>query len=132
MAQLYKPTPDGYCGDEDNGQTSAWYVFSAMGFYPVCPATDQYVLGTPLFKKITLTLENGRKVLIQAPASSEQNMYVQSLKWDGQAYSKNWVSHAALQKGGTLSFSMSNIPNKKRGTSKEDAPYSFSNENYSF
>ena len=65
MNRLYTPAPDGYCGDEDNGQTSAWYVFSAMGFYPVCPGTSQYVIGAPLFKKITLMLENGNKVVIQ-------------------------------------------------------------------
>ena len=67
MNRLYTPAPDGYCGDEDNGQTSAWYVFSAMGFYPVCPGSNQYVIGAPLFKKITLTLENGNKIVIQAP-----------------------------------------------------------------
>jgi predicted alpha-1,2-mannosidase len=76
MNRLYKPTPDGFCGDEDNGQTSAWYVFSAMGFYPVTPAVDEYVLGAPLFKKMTIALENGNQLLIKADANDDQNKYV--------------------------------------------------------
>ncbi|MET0243715.1 MAG: GH92 family glycosyl hydrolase, partial [Flavitalea sp.] len=91
MKKLYKPTPDGYCGDEDNGQTSAWYVFSAMGFYPVCPGTTQYVLGTPLFKKITVSLENGKKLEIEAPTNSEANKYVNQVKLNGVVNEKNWV-----------------------------------------
>lgn len=132
MEQMYKPTPDGYCGDEDNGQTSAWYVFSAMGFYPVCPATDQYVLGTPLFKKLTINLENGKQLSIQAPQSNGQNRYVKSLSFNGKAHTKNWLSHAALQQGGTLLFTMQNTPDKKRGTGKEDVPYSFSTDGATF
>jgi len=128
MAQLYKPTPDGYCGDEDNGQTSAWYVFSAMGFYPVCPATDQYVLGTPLFKKMTITLVNGKKLVINAPANSDDNKYVQTLQLNGKPVTTNWISHTELQKGGNLNWIMSNTPNKKRGIEPAAFPYSFSNE----
>jgi len=128
MEQLYKPTPDGYCGDEDNGQTSAWYIFSAMGFYPVCPATDQYVLGTPLFKKMTILLANGKKLIINAPASSDANKYVQSLKWNGQSVPANWIAHSALVKGGAMDWSMGAAPNTRRGTSTADFPYSFSNE----
>src|SRR5688500_14789299 len=128
MEQLYKPTPDGYCGDEDNGQTSAWYVFSAMGFYPVCPATDQYVLGTPLFKKMTITLANGKKLVINAPTNSDNNKYVQSLQWNGKAVTVNWISHKELLKGGSLNWIMGNSPNKKRGAAPSDWPYSFSNE----
>lgn len=128
MEQLYKPTPDGYCGDEDNGQTSAWYVFSAMGFYPVCPATDQYVLGTPLFKKMTITLANGKKLVINAPANSDANKYVQSLQFNSKPVATNWISHAELQKGGNLNWIMSNTPNKKRGIEPIAFPYSFSNE----
>lgn len=126
MEQLYKPTPDGYCGDEDNGQTSAWYVFSALGFYPVCPGTDQYVLGTPLFKKITATLENGKKLVIDAPQSSASNLYIQSLKWNGAVYGNNWISHTALLKGGTLSFQLGGVPNKQRGTQPAAFPFSMS------
>ena len=98
MNRMYKPTPDGYCGDEDNGQTSAWYVFSAMGFYPVTPSVDQYVLGAPLFKKVTLTLDNGKTVTINAAANSDSNRYVQSLQLNGKPYSKNWISHSVCKK----------------------------------
>jgi len=128
MNRLYKATPDGYCGDEDNGQTSAWYVFSAMGFYPVTPATDQYVLGAPLFKKVTITLENGKEVLINAPTNSDTNRYVQSLQIDGKPYSENWISHSNLQKGAVLNFNMSAGPNKQRGSNANDYPYSLSTQ----
>ncbi|MBP8067450.1 MAG: glycoside hydrolase family 92 protein, partial [Pedobacter sp.] len=126
--RMYAATPDGYCGDEDNGQTSAWYVFSALGFYPVTPAVNQYVIGAPLFKKVTLTLENGKKVIINAPANSANNRYVQSLKVNGINYDKNWLSHTALQKGAVLDFGMSAVPNKKRGITEATFPYSFSTE----
>lgn len=126
MNRMYKPTPDGYCGDEDNGQTSAWYVFSAMGFYPVTPAVDQYVLGAPLFKKITLNLENGKNVVINAPANSADNRYVQSLQINGKTYSKNWISHSGLQNGAVLNFNMSATPNHTRGSNPIDFPYSLS------
>ena len=126
MNRLYKATPDGYCGDEDNGQTSAWYVFSAMGFYPVCPASDQYVLGAPLFKKITLKLENGKTVVINSPANNTTNKYVQSINYNGKPYDFNWLSHKALQQGAVINFNMTDKPNKLRGTKEVDFPYSFS------
>lgn len=132
MNRLYRSTPDGYCGDEDNGQTSAWYVFSAIGFYPVCPATDQYVLGTPLFKKLTINLENGNKLVINAPANSDKNFYIQSLEFNGKTHDKNWLNHFELQKGGVLNFSMVPVPNKKRGSSKQSYPYSFSEDKKAF
>jgi predicted alpha-1,2-mannosidase len=128
MDRMYKPTPDGYCGDEDNGQTSAWYVFSAMGFYPVCPAVDQYVLAAPLFKKMTLNFENGKQLIINAPANSAKNLYVQSLQFNGKPHNKNWVNHFDLHKGGTLNFLMVPQPNKSRGTSESAYPYSFTTE----
>ena len=128
MNRLYKPTPDGYCGDEDNGQTSAWYIFSAMGFYPVCPATDQYVIGTPLFKKMTLTFGNGKQLVINAPNSSDANRYIQSVQLNGKAWDKNWLNHSELQKGGTLNFTISASPNKQRGTGETAYPYSFSRD----
>jgi predicted alpha-1,2-mannosidase len=126
MNKLYQPTPDGYCGDEDNGQTSAWYVFSAMGFYPVCPSTDQYVLGTPLFRKMTLALENGKSITILAPNNSDQNCYIKSLTWNGTAVNKNWISHFDLGKGGTLHFTMDAVPNRSRGTKANAFPFSLS------
>ena len=129
LNKLYKPTPDGYCGDEDNGQTSAWYVFSAMGFYPVCPGSDQYVLGAPLFKNLTIKLENGKQLNISAPANSDKNIYVQSVQLNDKISTKNWVNHFDLQKGGTLKFTMAPVPNKQRGVTEADAPYSFSKEN---
>ena len=128
MNRLYTPTPDGYCGDEDNGQTSAWYVFSSMGFYPVCPGTDQYVLGAPLFKKITLQLENGKKFVINAPANSDQNRYVQSVSLNGKKYTANWISHEDILKGGVLEAVMGSNPNTARGIAEKDFPYSFSLE----
>lgn len=128
MNKMYKATPDGYCGDEDNGQTSAWYVFSAIGFYPVCPASGQYVLGAPLFNKITLTLENGKKVIINAPNNSAANKYVSSLNYNGKPYDFNWLSHKALMQGAVLNFNMSANPNKQRGIKDVDFPYSLSNE----
>lgn len=126
MDKLYKATPDGYCGDEDNGQTSAWYVFSAMGFYPVCPGVDQYVIGSPLFKKVTVTMENGKQLIINATNNLEKNRYVQNVQLNGKTWGKNWLPHFELQKGGTLNFTMGNAPHKKRGTSADAYPYSFS------
>ncbi|WP_116108818.1 GH92 family glycosyl hydrolase [Lewinella sp. IMCC34191] len=127
MNRMYHPGPDGYAGDEDNGQTSAWYVFSALGFYPVAPATDQYVLGAPLFERITLELENGNTLVISAPGNSDENRYVQRITWNGEAYEKNWVSHEALMEGGTLEFEMGPEPNREWGTEASAYPFSLSN-----
>lgn len=126
MNRMYKPTPDGYCGDEDNGQTSAWYVFSALGFYPVTPAVDQYVIGAPLFKKISLKLENGKTLIINAAKNDADHKYIKGLNYNAKAYSRNWLSHSDLQKGGVLDFEMSSIPNKTRGVNAADYPYSLS------
>lgn len=126
LNRLYNATPDGYCGDEDNGQTSAWYVFSAMGFYPVTPATNQYVIGAPLFKKVILTLENGKKVVVNAPNNTTENRYIKTLKINGLAYDKNWLNHFQLQKGAVLDFEMTSLPNKTRGVKQSSFPYSFS------
>ena len=128
MNRMYKPTPDGYCGDEDNGQTSAWYVFSAMGFYPVCPATDQYVMGAPLFKKMILNLENGKKFIIEAPQNNAENKYIQSVTKDGMSYAKNWLNHFEILKGGKLKINMANMKNTSWGTAVSDVPYSFSTD----
>ena len=128
MNRMYTPGPDGYCGDEDNGQTSAWYVFSALGFYPVCPGTDEYVLGAPLFKKAVLHFENGNSLTIDAGNNSAQNVYIQSLQVDGNEYTKNYLRHGDLLKSGTLKFEMGDKPNLQRGVRAEDYPYSFSKE----
>lgn len=127
MDRLYNANPDGLCGDEDNGQTSAWYVFSAMGFYPVAPGTGEYILGSPLFKKITLKLENGKTLELAAPTNSHDNVYVSKISRNGEAYEKNYVTHTDLMKGGVFQFEMSKVPNKTRGTKPESFPYSFSN-----
>jgi predicted alpha-1,2-mannosidase len=126
MTRLYRDTPDGYCGDEDNGQTSAWYLFSAMGFYPVCPGSGQYVLGAPLFKKITLHLENGKTFTIEAPDNSSKNIYIRKASLDDREYSRNWLDHNTITKGGKLLLEMSNTPDKNRGRSAEDKPFSLS------
>ena len=128
MNRMYTPTPDAYCGDEDNGQTSAWYVFSALGFYPVCPGTDQYVLGAPLFKKATIHLENGNDVVITAPENSKENIYVDALKVNGKNYTKNYFTHDDLMNGAKVDVKMSATPNTQRGTAEEDMPYSFTKE----
>ncbi|BDD04695.1 GH92 family glycosyl hydrolase [Aureibacter tunicatorum] len=126
MDKLYFATPDGYCGDEDNGQTSAWYVFSAMGFYPVAPGTTQYVFGSPLFEKVELTLENGNTFEIEAQGNSKENIYVDQIRLNGQVYDKNFIEHDDIMNGGKLQFKMIDTPNKERGTSEESKPFSFS------
>lgn len=126
MDKLYSSAADGYCGDEDNGQTSAWYVFSALGFYPVCPGSDEYVVGSPLFRKATVHLENGQAVNISAANNHPQNRYIESLTVDGIPYSKNYVTHETLTGGAELTFTMGNSANTTRGTGDGDAPYSFS------
>jgi predicted alpha-1,2-mannosidase len=127
MNRLYTPASDGYCGDEDNGQTSAWYIFSAMGFYPVCPGTNQYVIGAPLFKKIRLTLENGNKVEIRAPENSDSNRYVRSVCYNGRPYTKCWISHDDLMQGAVIDFEMGAVPDTERTYEKTDLPYSYTN-----
>lgn len=123
MDRLYTPTPDGYCGDEDNGQTSAWYVFSAMGFYPVCPGSGQYALGTPYFKSMKLHLENGLQVSIQ---SEGDGCYVDDMQMNGKKYDLNYLDLNSLRQGAQISFRLSEKPNLQRGILESDAPYSFS------
>ena len=129
MDKMYTPAPDGYCGDEDNGQTSAWYVFSALGFYPVCPGSGQYVLGSPIFPKATIHLENGKKVEISSVNNKKENVYVKALKVNGKNYTRNYLEIDAIRKGMKLNFLMDNTPNSTRGISQSDLPYSFSNHN---
>ena len=126
MDKLYSATPDGYCGDEDNGQTSAWYVFSALGFYPVAPGSDEYVLGSPLFDKATLHLQNGERFTVKGNSNSKDNVYVNSAKLNGKTFEKTFLSHQQIQRGGEISFDMSSQPNKSWATNKEAVPYSMS------
>ncbi|QHJ12481.1 hypothetical protein FX988_02738 [Paraglaciecola mesophila] len=126
MDKLYSATPDGYCGDEDNGQTSAWYVFSALGFYPVAPGSDEYVLGSPLFDKATLHLQNGERFTVKGNNNSKDNVYVNGAKLNGKTFDKTFLSHQQIQQGGEISFDMSSQPNTSWATSKEAVPYSMS------
>ena len=128
MDKLYSAAPDGYCGDEDNGQTSAWYVFSALGMYTVAPGSDEYILGSPLFDKATLYLENGNEVVITSNNNNVKNRYIESMTLNGQNHTKNYLTHKELMDGAIINFNMSDIPNKVRGTKETDLPYSFSNE----
>ena len=123
MDRLYSAAPDGYCGDEDNGQTSAWYVFSAMGFYPVCPGSNQYVIGSPYFDRVALHLENGNTVSLTRNGNGR---YIESMTIDGKPYTHNYLDHSGLLQGADIAFGMSDKPNVKRGTAGNDVPYSFS------
>ena len=128
MDRLYSAKPDGYCGDEDNGQTSAWYVFSALGFYPVCPGSDEYVVGSPLFRKAAIHLENGKTVEIEAPENGPQNRYVSGMTVDGKAAGRTFLKYGELLEGAKIRFDMQPEPEKDRGTKPGDAPYSMSRE----
>ena len=132
MDKLYAATPDGYCGDEDNGQTSAWYVFSALGFYPVCPGSNEYIMGSPLFKTVNIKLDNGKEIRITADNNSKENRYIAAMKLNGKDYTRNFLTHDDLMKGANIDFTMDADPNKKRGVEKGDLPYSFSNERKGF
>ena len=124
MQKLYSPDPDGYPGDEDNGQTSAWYVFSALGFYPVTPAVGEYAIGSPLFDRVDLTMPNGKTLTIEARNNSAENVYIQSATFNGQPHDRTFLTREALQQGGTLTFVMGPQPNKEWGSDKADAPFS--------
>jgi predicted alpha-1,2-mannosidase len=124
MRRLYSSAPDGYPGDEDTGQTSAWYVFSALGFYPVTPGAGQYVIGSPLFRHSELSLPNGRKLVVDAPGNSASNVYIQSASFNGRPLNRTWLSHEELTAGGVLRFEMGPQPNPRWGTARDSAPYS--------
>ena len=128
MERLYSANPDGYCGDEDNGQTSAWYVFSALGFYPVCPASGELVLGSPLFPYAEVQLENGRKFTIVAQDNSKENIYIGNMSLNGKNCTRNYVTYSDLKAGANIRFNMTASPVMTRGTDEADKPYSFSRE----
>lgn len=127
LTKLYSATPDGYCGDEDNGQTSAWYVFSALGFYPVTPGVDQYVIGAPLFKKATLHLENGKTFVVAATNNTKDNKYIESIQLNGKSWNHTYINYQDIQNGGYIDFDMNPTPNKNWGSQPENVPYSLSN-----
>ena len=109
MDRLYSAAPDGYCGDEDNGQTSAWYVFYALGFYPVCPCSDEYAVGSPYFRKAVVHLENGKELVINAEDNSELTLYVKSLKLDDCRQTPDFISHSRISQGAVMDFVMSEM-----------------------
>jgi predicted alpha-1,2-mannosidase len=127
MSKLYDATENGYPGDEDQGQTSSWYVMSALGFYSVTPGTGEYVMGSPMFKKITINLENGKKFVIDAASNSNENVYIESAVLNGSPYTKNFLRHSDLTNGGTLKLTMSSKPNEQRGLAESDKPFSLTN-----
>lgn len=128
LDRMYSPQADGYCGDEDNGQTSAWYVFSAMGFYPVAPATDQYIIGAPLFKNVTVNLENGNKIVIKASDNSRENRYIQSIRMNNRKYDNLYFNYWDLIDGAKIDFSMTDKPIETLRYERQAFPYSFSAE----
>ncbi|MFT3902889.1 MAG: GH92 family glycosyl hydrolase [Niabella sp.] len=126
MKRLYNASENGYPGDEDQGQTSSWYVLSALGLYSVTPGTNQYVIGSPLFKKVTIKLENGKQFVIEAANNSAQNVYIQKGKLNKKKYTKNFITYQDIMKGGHLYFEMGDQPNTKRGLGKKNQPFSLS------
>lgn len=127
MDKLYHSGSKGYCGDEDNGQTSAWYVFSAMGFYPVCPGVPEYAMGSPLFPKLTLHLPDGKNFTVKAEGNSPANRYIGKALLNESEFTRNYLTHSELTSGGELVLWMDSVPDSRRGTQKEDLPYSYSN-----
>jgi len=124
MAKLYDATENGYPGDEDQGQTSSWYVLSALGFYSVTPGVDEYVFGSPAFEKTSIKLENGKTFTVLAKGNNKENVYIQSATLNGMPYTKNFIRHADIVNGGTLIFEMGPKPNTGRGLLSEDKPFS--------
>lgn len=127
MDKLYHSGSKGYCGDEDNGQTSAWYVFSAMGFYPVCPGVPEYAMGSPLFPKLTLHLPDGKNFTVKAEGNSPANRYIGKALLNESEFTRNYLTHREFTSGGELVLWMDSVPDSRRGTQKEDLPYSYSN-----
>lgn len=124
LDEMYAPTPEGIVGNEDCGQMSAWYILSAMGFYSVCPGSNEFVLTAPLFEEVKLALANGKQLVIKAN-SSKKNVYIKEVKLNGRAIDKNFVTYAQLMEGGTLEYVLTDEPCMDRGIAPEAAPYSF-------
>ena len=127
MNKMYRNNIDGLCGNDDCGQMSAWYIFSAMGFYPVCPGTDQYVLGAPYLPYLKISLENGKDFEIRAEKVSDKNRYVKSVRLNGKIHTKGYITQEEIMQGGVLSFEMTAKPNKNRQFCGSDKPYSMNN-----
>jgi len=126
MSQLYNASEKGYPGDEDQGGMSSWYVLSALGIYSVCPGTDEYVFGSPVFEKATVKLENGKEFVVIAKNNSPKNIYIQSAQLNGVPYDRNFIRYEDIIQGGKLEFVMGASPNMNRGVSIESRPFSLS------
>lgn len=122
MDTEYHNTPGGLAGNDDAGQMSAWYMFAAMGFYPVCPASPYYMLASPSFPVVTLCPENGRSFTVRAKGASRRNIYIQSARLNGRPYTRNYLSHTDIVRGGTLELEMGAEPNPEWGSRQEDCP----------
>lgn len=128
LTELYHSGPAGFCGDEDTGQMSAWYVFNALGIYPMCPGHPSYVFGSPLFPKAVIRWPDRKPLVIAARENSPKHPYVWNLHWNGRPYRKTWISHADLIRGGLIAFDMSSRPNRRRRFSGEELPYALSTD----
>ena len=126
MEQMYVPKRDGLGGNDDCGQMSAWYIFSALGFYPVCPGSGEYVLGAPFLPEMTLRLDSGRTFTVKAPEVSTTNRYVKSVKLNGKPYTKRFITQQDVLRGGSLEFEMTDSPLPASTPAPEDLPYSLS------
>ena len=124
MNKLYQAAPDGLSGDEDTGQMSAWYVFSALGFYPVCPGTTEYLIGSPLFDRATLTLPKGKTFTITARNNGQQHPYIHGALLEGRPFNKVFLTHDEITRGGEIIFDMDNVPNTKWASAPESRPAS--------
>ena len=124
MRTLYSSKPDGLCGNESYGQLSAWYVLSALGFYPVCPGRDEYLIGTPLFPKVTIDIGGGKTFVLRAKNISPYNIYIQEAALNGQVFEQSFLNHADLINGGELLFTMGRAPNKQWGNRTGGIPIS--------
>ncbi len=126
MNSMYKPNPHGLCGNDDCGQMSAWYIFSALGFYPVTPGSNEYVIGSPSIDEAIINLENGKDFKIISENLSEKNIYIKEIILNGKKINRNYITHQELINGGELKFIMSNKPDKSRAVDKNSVPYSMS------
>ena len=124
MNQLYQSTPDGFCGDEDTGQMSAWYVFSALGFYPMCPGTTEYLIGSPLFDRATIQLPNGKEFVITADMNGPQRPYIRRASLNGESFNRAYLTHEQITGGGELVFQMTSAPEHRWGSSPQSRPKS--------
>jgi predicted alpha-1,2-mannosidase len=122
LTNFYNSNPNGLCGNDDCGQTSAWYVLSSIGFYPVNPANGEYVFGSPLFEKTEINLENGKVFTVKTENLSRKNIYIQKVKLNGADYSRTYIQHSEILKGGELVFFMGDKPSATWGINPDDFP----------